>query len=199
VPGGEGRLGVDDPGEGLRDAVEVAPTGLDGMPARLVPGHPVGEVVGAQRSPQRGVGAQGHGDLDQRGIEPAPGAVAGDVQRRVQAVLDHVHREHLREAGDARQQRDVGAGQPVGVAPAVPVLVQAADGLRRAVRQREHPGDVRAALAAGRKQLLRERACARQRDHPARLADRPATRLHRAQRVEAGAAPPGVAPALRPR
>ena len=60
-----------------------------------------------------------------RGVEPAPAALAHHLARgRRGRALGEEHLGRLRQAGDARQQRDRVAAQPEGLAAAVPVLVE---------------------------------------------------------------------------
>ncbi len=83
-----------------------------------------------------------------RGIEPAAAARAHHLARGCEAVLGDEHVGRLRQAGDAGEDRDHVAAQPVGLAAPVPVLVEIADGVGGGIGELEHRHDARAAIAA---------------------------------------------------
>ena len=143
-------------------------------------------LVAAERAPEAAVAAGGAQGVDELGVEPGAAAVGGDVEHGARAGGGEEHLDRLGEADDAAEQRDRVAGQAVGVAVAVPVLVERLDRLGGRLRELDHAGDVGAALAAQLGHLAGALgAAAGDRGEPAgaRVADRVLQGLERAQVV----------------
>ena len=81
-------------------------------------------LVAAERRPEGAVAARRAQRVDERGVEPGAAALGRDVERRARAADGEEHLDGLGEAEDAAEQRDRVAGEAVGVAGAVPVLVE---------------------------------------------------------------------------
>ena len=115
-----------------------------------------------------------------RACRPAPGRTSrrGASVAMPQAAasppvgVEDLHR--LREAGDAREQRDLLAAQAARLPAAVPVLVEAADRVRGLDRQADQERDLGAAVAARLHQRARHLALVPDRLEPAAaVAQRP--------------------------
>ena len=92
--------------------------------------------------------------VDQRRVEPAAAPALRHPAHRLDAARGVEDLGRLGEAEDAREQRDLLAAQPVGLAAPVPVLVEAADRGRGLLGEVEHAGDLGAAVAAGLHEAL---------------------------------------------
>jgi hypothetical protein len=149
VPGRVRRLRVDHAREGGGDRVQAVIVGDEQAVRRLPAGQLRDRPRVLQRAPERAVVTRGAQVVDQCGVEraPAPGARHGERP-----------------------------AQPERLAGPVPVLVQRQDRLPRAGGQREHAGDLRAALAARADQLARDLLLGRDAAQPARLGQRRAAR-----------------------
>ena len=132
VAPGVRRLGVDDHGERLGDAVEAVVVGAQHAVRGLERRRPRGAAQAAERRPELVVAPRRAQRVDERGIEPGAAALGRDVERGARAGGGEEHLDGLGEAEDAAEERDRVAGEAVRVAGAVPVLVEAADRLRGA-------------------------------------------------------------------
>ncbi len=144
VARGVGALGVDHRGKRLGDAVDAGIVGRDEAAVGGRRREPLARQVGEERVRVW----QRQERICNRGIEPAPAAHAHHVARGLEAVLGDEHVGRLRQAGDAGEDRDRVAAQPVGLAAAVPVLVEVADGVGGGIGELEHGHDAGAAVAA---------------------------------------------------
>ena len=141
------RLGVDHARECLGDPVQARLVGEDEPLGRLERGD-VRPRVRPERGPEAPVLAQGGEDAHELRVEPRPGALEGHVDGGFRPEGGEEDLGRLRQADDAPEERDLLAGQPVGVTLAVPVLVQRADGGGGCFRHVQHAGDLGAPLAA---------------------------------------------------
>jgi hypothetical protein len=189
---GPGRLGVHDRREGGGDPEQVLVVDLD----QLVLGLPLCEVGVGERGPERGVAAEGGQRLHQVRVEPAAGAPLRDRVGVVDAAGGVEDLDGLRETQDAAEQRDLLAEQPARLAVAVPVLVERADRLGRAVGEPDHAGDLGPSVAARLHQRTRDLALVLDREEPIELD--PGRLLGRdlADRPEEGGQLPGPVGAL---
>lgn len=87
----------------------------------------------------------------------APAALGDDRARRAESVGGVEDLGDLRQTGDPGEERDLLPLQPERLAGAVPVLVEAAHGLRRGRRAADHRNHRRAPLAACLDDLLPHR------------------------------------------
>ena len=94
--------------------------------------------------------------VHERRVEPAPAAAPRHRARGPQAARRVEDLDRLREAEDAREQRDLLPRQSVRHPAPVPVLVEAADRRRRLLGQVEHARDLGAAVAARLHELARD-------------------------------------------
>ena len=94
-----------------------------GSRGRLVERRPAAPRPGSSEIAQKRV--------DEVGIEPVPAPSLGDRPRGAHAAVGVEELDGLGQADDAAEQRDLLAAQAVGLAVAVPVLVERADRLGR--------------------------------------------------------------------
>ena len=132
---GVGRLGVDDQRERLGDAVEPLVVGvLDAVRGLEGADHRV-RLVAAERAPERAVAAGRAQRVDQRGVEPA---CRGARRRRRTRRAGRAAAKNTSTVWARQTMRPSSgicvAAQAVGVAAAVPVLVERADRLARSPR-----------------------------------------------------------------
>ena len=151
VAGGVRRLRVDDPREGLGDAVQAGVVGAL---------HAVGGLQGVdvglvQRGPEGAVVLEAGDRIDQRGLEPRAAALARHRAGGGRAALRPEDLHRLGQAHHARKRGDELAGQPARVAVPVPVLVELVDGAGRVLVEVDRASDVGAALAAQLPELAR--------------------------------------------
>ena len=88
------------------------------------------------------------------GVEPPAGPAAHQRHAGLGPARGGEHLERLRQAQHARGDRDLLAAQPVRVTVAVPVLVERAHGLGRALAESQLHHQLGAALATGNVALL---------------------------------------------
>ncbi len=180
---GEGRLGVDDLGECLGDAIESRIVDRTGAICRLERDYLLLHVGGDDARPEVAIAAPADHRVDQRRIEPATTTILEDAQRLIAPAAREEDLGGLRDVEDAREEGDLVAALPRRIAVAVPVFVERADRADRLLGKGESLGDVGAALAARGDQFLRHALLARDAEEV------PHARVER--RLE-----PGVAPGL---
>ncbi len=147
VAGGVRALGVDDLAEDRRDVVEVVVVDRLRLLRRLHLEHAQLQVVRRQSAPELRVARQ-HGErVGDARVEPAAAAARHLLARglRAGAGVERVH--HLGQQRDARVLRDLLAGQALGLAAAVPVLVEALDAVGHVLAETQLARDLRAARA----------------------------------------------------
>lgn len=105
-------------------------------------------ALGRERAPELVVAREGAQGVDEGGVEPGAAALLSHGPGRRGAVGGAVDLDGLGEAEDAREQRGGVTLEPARIPTAVPMLVEAADGLGRGGRKPETKGDVGSALAA---------------------------------------------------
>ena len=129
--------------EGARDLQQPIVVDREHLVLRL----PVGDVGLGERGPEAGVVAERLERLHEAGVEPAARAPGGDRISGIDAALGVEDLHGLRQAQDPAEQRDLVAGEPERLSLPVPVLVERADRLGRAVRQADHERDLGPAVA----------------------------------------------------
>ena len=110
--------------------------------------HERARVLLPKARPEGGIELEALQRIHQRRVEPGAAPRARHLVRRGLAVGREEHLDRLREAADAREQRDPVTRDSHRQALPVPVLVEAPDRRLRGGREVEHPRDVGAALAA---------------------------------------------------
>ncbi len=168
VPVGVGRFGVDDPREGAGDAVQPRGVGGEHAVVRLHRREARPRVAGAEPGPEAGVGSGRLERPHQLRVEPPPGAATCHRQGGGEIAAGVEDLGRLRQAGDAREERDLAPPRAGGDAAPVPVLVEGAHGFAGFGGHLEHGRDLGAALAAGADQLGSHRS---RRGEPRDLAD----------------------------
>ena len=160
---GPRRLHVDDARERGRDPVQVRVVGGQ----QPLVGLPGGDVRAAERRPEVRVVTACPQRRHEVGVEPLAAAARRDRARRVGAALAVEDLRRLREAHDARQQRDLLAAQPERLPVAVPVLVERPDRVGGLGLEPEQERDLGAAVAARQHQRARDLALVLDRLQPA--------------------------------
>ena len=97
-------------------------------------------------------------DVHELGVEPLAAAARRDRARGVGTALAVEDLRRLRQADDAREQRDLVAAQAQRLPVAVPVLVERADRVRGPGLEPEQERDLGAAVAAREHQRARDLA-----------------------------------------
>ena len=156
VPGGEGRLGVDNVRESERDAVQGPRAGQQRGAAGFLLAHGAPQTLlvegGETGEPLR----EALTGLDQDGIEPRFDLGLHHPQRRPRPVHHGEHLEGLGERDDAGEQRDLAAADAVRATRAVEALVDRPYRLRHREAEPEASDDLGPAGRAGLDQLDRD-------------------------------------------
>ena len=148
VAAGVRTLGIHHLGEGGRDVVEIVLVYRHARLLRRLGQGRLMPVVSAKHVPERRPRRDALKGRYQVRIEPGPRPVLGFAQRRLGAVRDVEHVDHLCHQRDAGINRDGRAAQTQRLTAAIPMLIEIFDAVGDRLGETHFAGDVGAAMAA---------------------------------------------------